>query len=175
MQHELVSKALAFAHEQHTGQYYGSVAYMVHVEQVVNIVRKYFPSNAIMLAAAYLHDVMEDCGVAREEMEKLFGFDVTNLVWRVTGEGGNRKERNESIYLKVQDSDAARAIKIADRIANVRHSYFNRDFDKLFMYYKEMPTFFKKLYKHTDSREIQEMWEELCNELGGTLEKWIED
>jgi (p)ppGpp synthase/HD superfamily hydrolase len=78
----------------------------------------------------------------------MFGRRVADLVHRVTNEEGkNRRERHEKTYPKIQASDDAITLKLADRIANIEASYELNDEGKMEMYAKEYKGFRDKLYK----------------------------
>ena len=58
--------------------------------------------RARVVAAAWLHDTIEDTSVTREDIVAHFGDEVAALVWAVTGEGATRSERNQSAYAKIR-------------------------------------------------------------------------
>jgi (p)ppGpp synthase/HD superfamily hydrolase len=78
---ELLLDAAAFALAAHSGQRRkGSAApYACHLLQVAGLVLEH-GGNAAQAAAAFLHDVVEDCGVAVEDLERRFGGDVVRIV-----------------------------------------------------------------------------------------------
>ncbi len=69
-----VQAARVFASERHSGQLDDSGAsyFPAHVEQVVRIVSQ-VTDDPDMLAAAYLHDLIEDTGTTYDELAGLFG------------------------------------------------------------------------------------------------------
>ena len=75
-----------------------------------------------MLAAALLHDTVEDTDTTREELQKEFGAEVDALVAEVTDDktlpSPERKRRQETHAPEL--SDGAKVIKLADKISNVR-------------------------------------------------------
>ena len=93
---DLVKRAAEFATSAHEGQVrkYTGVPYIVHPIEVMEIV-KTVDHDDEMLAAALLHDVVEDCGVTIEDIVKEFGSDVASLVSALTDvskpEDGNRR------------------------------------------------------------------------------------
>ena len=113
-----------------------------------------------VLAAAILHDTVEDTPTTREEIEVRFGADVASLVWAVTGVGKNRKERNANAYEKIRAYPLAATLKLADRIANVEASANVPD--KLAMYRKEWPSFRDALAGNGHPA----LWERLRKALG---------
>lgn len=122
----IVDRALAFATVAHGDQKrkYSGEPYIVHPVEVMKIVSSVDHDDA-MLAAALLHDVVEDTDVTIEEIEESFGADVADLVSDLTDvskpEDGNRKfrkamDRDHS----AQSSARAQTVKLADLISNSR-------------------------------------------------------
>ena len=114
-----------FAAEQHAEkeQKHAGRPYVAHLDEVVEVLMRFGAKEEVdfkLLAAAYLHDVIEDCGVSRQMLETAFGFEIAGLVWAVTNEPGkNRAERHAKTYPKVRAAPLAIRLKLADRIANV--------------------------------------------------------
>ena len=80
----LVDKARLFAAECHDGQTRASgEPYVEHPIQSALLLAN-LHLDVTTLAATLLHDVMEDCGVTYDELEKRFGEDVARLVDGVT-------------------------------------------------------------------------------------------
>jgi (p)ppGpp synthase/HD superfamily hydrolase len=77
----LVSQALVFATEHHQFQYRKGtrIPYMAHLLNVCKLVAENDCSDEV-LAAALLHDVVEDTKVTIGEIEKLFGAAVAEIV-----------------------------------------------------------------------------------------------
>jgi (p)ppGpp synthase/HD superfamily hydrolase len=73
------------------------------------------------LAAALLHDVIEDTPVTKEELSVLIGADVANLVAEVTDDMTLTYEerKREQIKKALFISEDAKKIKIADKISNI--------------------------------------------------------
>ena len=141
--------AQAFAIVVHEGQKYGKTEpYIKHLAHVVSVLKRFGIEDESMLIAGWLHDSVEDTETTLTQIELMFGVRVADLVYRVTNEKGkNRKERHEKTYPKIQVSDDATILKLADRIANVEYSVETSDKDKLKMYSKEYVDFRSKLYK----------------------------
>ena len=80
----LVNRAYVFAEKAHEGQLRVSgVPYIEHPLEVARVLAD-LGLDGSTIAAALLHDVVEDCGVAKEEIDRLFGTDVGSLVEGVT-------------------------------------------------------------------------------------------
>ena len=120
---ELVGKAFDFAREAHKGQKrkYTNTPYFDHPVEVAKIVKGVFHTEE-MLAAALLHDVVEDTPVTLDQIKERFGDDVAVLVdWLSDPEGlpGNREGRKAAIRERWKDApNDAKTIKLADMISN---------------------------------------------------------
>lgn len=129
-QRTFIGLARRFALEHHGDQRYGDLPYEFHLQAVVNVLldtASFRPELENMVAAAWLHDVIEDTPVTELMVKEEFGPEVAAIVWACSGVGKNRKERNASIYEKIgmmyagQRREGA-SVKVADRIANVENS-----------------------------------------------------
>ncbi len=81
---DLISRAFNFAHKLHEGQYRKSgEPYIAHPIAVAGLLRD-LGGDGAMIAAGFLHDVVEDTEVTPEEIEARFGVEVRNLVEAVT-------------------------------------------------------------------------------------------
>lgn len=160
---ELEKKAIAYAQQFHQNQKYGKEPYTKHLEDVVTVLKRFGITNSCVLAAAWLHDAVEDTPLTIETVKEEFGNDVASLVYAVTTEPGkNRKERNAKTYPKITAQHEAIYIKLADRIANVQASLGDNK-DKLKMYHKEFPAFKKALKQPDIANEMWDFLEELIN------------
>ena len=109
---QIITKAFAFAYEKHgaTGALYSGKPFIYHPCQVAEIIRKLRPEDTNLIAAAYLHDVLEDTDTSYEELEREFNEDIATLVDEVT-----KTAPNTFANLK---SQRAITLKLADRAAN---------------------------------------------------------
>lgn len=155
-------RASVFAIQKHGDQMYGERPYYVHLVDVVAVLRAYgVKEEAWLVAAAWLHDVVEDTPTTVEDIEKLFGSRVANIVHAVTCPPGNsRTERYRSVYKKLALSPHGLIVKLADRISNANASKEHRP-DLFQMYKDEYPEFRKFLYKETNDLVALRMWNRL--------------
>lgn len=117
---DLVTRARVFATEAHEGQKYGSEPYEVHLSAVVNILTDSGVTDPEVLAAGWLHDVLEDTSRSLFTLYRSgFSARVNRLVIACTGVGQTRKARVQNIYDKIAKMPEAAVVKLADRIANV--------------------------------------------------------
>lgn len=124
----LPDRALAFARRAHGAidqrRKYTGEPYIVHPIAVAEIVRSVSHTDA-MLAAAYLHDVIEDTPVRITEVAAEFGPEVAELVDWLTDvsrpSDGNRRVRKQLDLEHIAHAPAAaKTIKLADVIDNTR-------------------------------------------------------
>jgi (p)ppGpp synthase/HD superfamily hydrolase len=134
-----------YAISRHATQMYGKYPYAYHLAMVEAVLSEYGFDEYEYQAAAWLHDILEDTNTKLDNIYGNYGPVVTSLVYSVTGEGRNRKERNASIYAKLQKYPNAAIIKVADRIANMtegRNTMIReRQTDKVEMYLNEWEDF----------------------------------
>lgn len=99
--------------------------YIVHLDAVVANLMLHGVLEHTILAAAYLHDTVEDTDLMLAEIEAKLGPKVAHLVSEVTDvyvlpEHGNRAQRKALERARLADvSEDAKAIKLADIIDNV--------------------------------------------------------
>jgi (p)ppGpp synthase/HD superfamily hydrolase len=141
----LVARLRDFAIARHADQHYGRHPFSAHLEQVYLLARE-AGLSVLEQAAAWGHDLIEDTNTTKAEIEALAGEQVAHLIWLVTGEGENRKERVASIYRKLDQFPEGVNLKLCDRLANVSSCIRQGRPDKLHMYRKEHPEFLR----HTD-------------------------
>ena len=133
---ELVSEAIAFAVKAHDGMRRKKCdsPYILHPMEAAVIVGT-MTDDQNLIAAAVLHDVVEDADISIEEIEERFGRRVRELVdsetedkranlppastWRI------RKEESLDV-LKNTDDIAVLMVWLGDKLANMRAIY--RDF-----------------------------------------------
>ena len=133
---ELVSEAVAFAVKAHDGmrRKKSDAPYILHPMEAAVIVGS-MTDDQNLIAAAVLHDVVEDAGVTIEEIEERFGKRVRELVesetedkraelppsstWRI------RKEESLAVLCRTEDI-AVLMVWLGDKLANMRSLY--RDF-----------------------------------------------
>jgi (p)ppGpp synthase/HD superfamily hydrolase len=108
-----------YAIRRHKGQMYGDYPYAYHLAMVECVLMEFGFTDFHYQAAAWLHDIVEDTDVTLDHIYANYGPLVATLVYSVTGEGENRKERNVSIYGKLRKHPDAAVLKVADRIANL--------------------------------------------------------
>src|SRR6266702_2044675 len=124
----LVERAFAFSEHAHAGQFRKSgEPYITHPLAVASILSQW-RIDAQGLAAALLHDVMEDNSVTKREIESSFGKPVADMVDGVSKldqiEFQSREELQAESFRKMLLAMAQDVrvilIKLADRLHNMR-------------------------------------------------------
>jgi GTP diphosphokinase / guanosine-3',5'-bis(diphosphate) 3'-diphosphatase len=164
---DLLERAFVFASEKHEGQQRRSGEdFILHPLGVARILAELGRDDAT-LAAALVHDVVEDTEVTIEEVRAEFGEDVANLVEGVTKltriQFQSREQAQAENYRKMVMAMAEDyrviLIKLADRLHNMRTiEYLGKQ---------------KQLQK---ARETLEVYAPLAHRLGIHTIKWeLED
>ena len=130
---EFVSEAIAFAVKAHDGmrRKKSEAPYILHPMEAAVIVGT-MTDDQNLIAAAALHDVVEDAGITIEEIEEKFGKRVRALVdsetedkradlppsdtWRI------RKEESLAVLRKTEDIGVL-MVWLGDKLANMRSIY----------------------------------------------------
>ena len=130
---ELVSEAIAFAVKAHDGmrRKKSNAPYILHPMEAAVIVGT-MTDDQDLIAAAALHDVVEDAGITIEEIEERFGKRVRELVqsetenkqedlppsetWRI------RKEESLEVLKNTEDLGVL-MVWLGDKLANMRSLY----------------------------------------------------
>ncbi|BAY17935.1 (p)ppGpp synthetase I, SpoT/RelA [Anabaenopsis circularis NIES-21] len=163
----LICRAFTFAYQLHHGQFRKSgEPYICHPVAVAGLLRDLGGSPA-MIAAGFLHDVVEDTDVTIEEIEELFGSEVRQLVEGVTKLSKiNFKSKTESqaenfrrMFLAMAQDIRVIVVKLADRLHNMRTlQYMSED------------------SRRRSAQETRDIFAPLANRLGIWHIKWeLED
>ena len=185
---ELVSEAIAFAVKAHDGmrRKKSDVPYILHPMEAAVIVSTMTESQEVMAAAA-LHDVVEDADVSIDEIELRFGKRVRELVssetedkradlppedtWRV------RKEESLAVLANTTDLDVL-ILWLGDKLANMRSIY--RDWkvegDNMWQRFnqkdaKEQAWYYQSIIKLTERLAHTSAWLEYKTLTGIVFEK----
>ena len=121
----LIRKAHAFAAKAHAGvvRRWTGEPYIEHCERVAGSLAA-LGFDPDVVAAAYLHDVIEDCPVSEAELAAAFSPRIAALVVEVTNpkiakEPGNRPLRKAAVIAHLAASSYGGAsIKLADMLDN---------------------------------------------------------
>lgn len=122
----LLDKAITLSTAAHSGttRKGTSLPYIVHPMEAVSIVAT-MTDDQEMLAAAALHDVVEDCGVTISELEKEFGERVASLVAADSNaprkEGDTWRSRKQAALDRLAAAPLdAKTVAMGDKLSNLR-------------------------------------------------------
>lgn len=127
----IVDKAKEYAIKCHseTNHLYDGKPYEVHLAMVFRNAIQYshlvpVGQQSNFLAAAWVHDVIEDCRQTYNDVLSATNKEVADLAYALTNEKGkSRKERaNGKYYAEMRRTPNAVLLKICDRIANLTYS-----------------------------------------------------
>lgn len=163
----LICQAFEFAYQLHRDQYRASgEPYIAHPVAVAGLLRDLGGSSA-MIAAGFLHDVVEDTDVTPEEIEERFGPEVRRLVEGVTklskfnfsSKTERQAENFRRMFLAMAQDIRVIVVKLADRLHNMRTL-------------EHLP----EAKQRRISQETREIFAPLANRLGIGRVKWeLED
>ena len=119
----ILRKAADFAAKAHEGTFRkGSrIPYIYHPMEVALIVAQMTDDREV-IAAAYLHDVLEDTSVTQEDIQEAFGSRILSLVQAET-EDKTRTWQERKATTVEHLAEASREIKIltlGDKLSNLR-------------------------------------------------------
>jgi (p)ppGpp synthase/HD superfamily hydrolase len=131
MNRDLIIYATQFAHNAHYGvkRKYDDSPYILHPMRVAALVSRHNEATPQMVAAAWLHDVIEDTVYEYRDIRRFFGVEIASLVKGLTNpsqvvdeyKGLLRAERKriDHVHMESQPFEV-RLIKCCDRIDNCR-------------------------------------------------------
>ncbi|MBK0033097.1 HD domain-containing protein [Erwinia sp. S43] len=145
--HTLEERARRYATKAHAAagqrRKYTDEPYIVHPEAVVELVRS-VSDDEEMLAAAWLHDTVEDTPGTLGDIKARFGERVAALVSMLTNSGNlpgqNRAARKVAHFRHTAEaSPDAQTIKLADIIDNTRSIiHFDPHFARIYLVEKRV-------------------------------------
>jgi GTP diphosphokinase / guanosine-3',5'-bis(diphosphate) 3'-diphosphatase len=124
----LICKAFNFGYQLHQGQHRASgEPYIAHPVAVAGLLRD-LGGSAAMIAAGFLHDVVEDTDITSEDLEAAFGLEVRELVEGVTKlstfnfstKTERQAENFRRMFMAMAKDIRVIVVKLADRLHNMR-------------------------------------------------------
>ena len=127
---DLIRRSFKYASEKHDGQFRKSgQPYIIHAIEVAYLVCQ-LQGGPTTIAAAFLHDTIEDCGVTQNDLEKEFNQEVAEIVFSLTKiKALSHQRRNDKdfvaeghrkIFLGMAKDIRVIIIKLCDRLHNMR-------------------------------------------------------
>jgi len=122
----LILKACEFAADKHRNQRRKDHARTPYINHPLAVARVLADEGGVkdaeILAAAILHDTLEDTQTTLEELEREFGARIAGLVVEVTDDKSLPKQLRKQLQVDhaPHKSRSAALIKVADKICNLR-------------------------------------------------------
>ncbi len=121
-----ILKAAKFAAEKHRKQLRKGAESTPYINHPLEVARMLAEDgkvkDASIIAAALLHDTIEDTETTAEELLHHFGQEITSMVLEVTDDKSLEKSERKRLQIEhaSHKSPGAALIKLADKISNVR-------------------------------------------------------
>lgn len=113
----IIEVAKSIAYVAHDGQKRDDgMPFITHPEKVAQIIALVAPDDENLIAAAWLHDTIEDADMRHEYLDVVFGSDVADLVHEVTQEG---RRDSHGHYFPRLHTQRGIMLKFADRLSNI--------------------------------------------------------
>ncbi len=192
-----IEKAVAFATKAHAGQYRKGTdrPYILHPIETMAIITRLVRYDEDIIAAAVLHDVVEDTAVTLNRIEKEFGPRVATLVASVTEdkmrkmppEATWRARKWQTIFNLRKAKRETKALVLADNLSNLRElkrnhekygdmiwEHFNQKDKKMQeWYFKEIEKIVSKEFEYEYYEEMEE-YSEMLYPVFEQKENWWE-
>ena len=146
-----VHHAYEVAKEAHAGQTRDEgTPYITHpVRVAVSVVDELNIHSPTLICSALLHDVIEDSDVTREDIGRMFGEEIAEVVWLLT----KLEEVRLSEYLARIETAAhtgAPLVKLCDRLDNLRSVVHTLRIEKIHRYIRTTEDFYLPLAARTN-------------------------
>jgi GTP diphosphokinase / guanosine-3',5'-bis(diphosphate) 3'-diphosphatase len=127
----LILKALDFAARKHRDQRRMDADATPYINHPIELAELLIHQGGIadinVLAAAILHDTVEDTETTPRELEDLFGNEIAGIVMEVTDNKKLPKAERKRLQIEnaAHCSHSAKLVKLADKICNLRDMGMN--------------------------------------------------
>lgn len=187
----LFDDAARFAVEAHADMTRkgGGLPYILHPFEVATIAAS-MTSDEEVLAAALLHDVVEDAGVDFNELRERFGNRVADLVASETenkypgvpkSQTWHRRKAESLEQLATATDDGVRILWVSDKLANMRSLWrmVRREGDAAWSHFNqadpsEHAWYYTSVAKYTSQLSATDAWQELDSLVSGVFSKETE-
>lgn len=164
---KFIKKIKKYSIKKHTktNHKYDNKPYSYHLKMVYKYGLKYNyllydHELEIALGSCWGHDLIEDCRVTYNDLNKLFDCRVSEVIYALTNEKGrNRKERaNKKYYDGINKNQISIFVKVCDRLANMEYS--KKTGSSMYKKYKKENKYFIETLYHY---RFKDMFYELEN------------
>lgn len=138
---DIIDSARKLAIAEHAKHKHGDLPYSYHLVAVAGLVSCY-SNDPEVIAAAWLHDIVEDCSdIDLEIVERMTNKRVRDIVDRLTDPEGPRKLAKQISMPRIAACKSASLIKLADRYHNHSSTILDESTKYALMYANEFPEF----------------------------------
>ncbi len=171
---ENAARIAVVAHKNQTRKD-GDIPYVVHPFMVaLTLARHGFPNEVV--AAALVHDVLEDTDFPEEELKAAIGDTAFAIVKAVTNEPGLPWEEQRSKYVETVRTgpEGAKAVSLADKLHNMKNLHeahevhgvalwtmFSRGKDKKIWFEEMMISMLREAWDHPLIDDYEKLVEEM--------------
>lgn len=169
---EAINRAYVFSMNAHGDQKRASGdSYFSHPLEVANIIADLKLDDATIITAL-LHDTVEDTHATLEEVKKLFGEEVSQLVDGVTklsrlqweSDKSKQAENFRKLLLAMSEDMRVLLVKLADRLHNMRTLHFVKSKEKRKRIARETMEIYAPLAERIGIHHIKEELQDLAFE-----------
>lgn len=123
--------------------------HQLSVARLVSTLAPHLRSPEATIAAAFLHDVLEDHGdrITREGLEAQFGREVADAVWHLTKKCNGMVKGYDLYFREIGHCPIASVVKLADRAHNLQTMQGVFSTEKQQAYVEEVSTWFHPMIK----------------------------
>lgn len=165
---DVIDKAQRLALAEHMKHKHGQLPYSYHLTAVAGLV-SCFTTNPDVIAAAWLHDIIEDCDAIDKEVVAFMTNDrVAEIVDLLTDPPGPRElVKQISLPRIAKDADAT-LVKLCDRYHNIASTIMDGSEKHAAIYLAEFDTFLDTLLSGGNAnlrlvQMIKGQWYELAH------------
>lgn len=174
---DLIEQAAKIAAQAHAGQMRkgDDTPYIVHPFMVAMLLQKNGFSDTC-IAAALVHDVLEDTDYGTDALREALGDEVLAIVLTLTEDKSLPWEERKKKYIESvrNGSEEAKAVSIADKIHNLKSlltmhaqegagiwKVFNRGKEQKLWFEEAMLTMFQEAWQHELVGEYEQLIEQM--------------
>ena len=180
----MIKKAIEFAKYAHRNQLRKgkNTPYILHPLEVCYIV-SLMSDDEELIAAAVLHDTVEDTDVSLEDLKREFGDRVATLVGKESEDKSKTwiERKMHTIKHLKNESTEVKMIALGDKLSNIRESYIDylTSGDEFLKKFKEKSKNLQGMYyfgllealKEFDGNRFYEEYKEICNRVYGDVKE----
>ena len=122
----MVTKAMDFAADKHRGQTRKDLTSTPYINHPISLAHLLADAGGVtdanVIAAALLHDTVEDTDATIDDIKELFGNKVMSIVMEVTDDKSlpSPERKRLQIETAAHISQEAKLVKLADKISNLQ-------------------------------------------------------